>query len=126
MIRSNAALLRHAREFFLSQLLGLYSWDKDVRLSEPELRPAIAPNLPVRERRQELEARQGLGKYFEQERVRFGPWEILLYSSAERPPVGEVLLRDDAGAQVVAGPLDPATWDKIGEHIRSMHQRKAS
>ena len=129
MIRSQIALLRHAQDFFRSHLVGLYSWDKDVRIDPPELRQVLAPNLPFRERRRQMEAREGGGKYLEQERLRFGPWEILIYSAQERGPLGEVTLRRTGGIEVrdlVTGPLDPATWARIGEHIRQSHQRIAS
>lgn len=121
------ALLRHAQDFFRSDLVGLYFWDRDVRISAPELRPAILPNIDRRDRRREMEAREGKGKYLEQERLRFGPWEILIYSAQEKGPLGELSLRDFASSkQLIVGPLDPATWQKIGEHIRKSHQRKAS
>lgn len=126
MIRTQMALLRHAQDFFNSDLIGLYRWDQ-VRIAPPELRSVLAPNLPPVERRKQMEAREGGGKYVEQERLRFGPWEILLYSAQERGPLGEVTLRDfDTSRELVTGPLDPATWKKIGEHIRISHQRKAS
>lgn len=129
MIRTQMALLRHAQDFFRSDMVGLYTWDRDVRIDPPELRPVLAPNLPFRERRKQMEAREGGGKYLEKERLRFGPWEILIYSSQERGPVGEVTLRRTGGLEVrdlVTGSLDPSTWAKIGEHIRQSHQRKAS
>lgn len=129
MIRTQFALLRHAQDFFRSDMVGLYTWDRDVRIDPPELRPVLAPNLPRVERRKQMEAREGGGKYLEKERLRVGPWEILLYSAQERGPLGEVTLRQAGGIEVrdlVTGPLDPATWKKIGEYIRSSHQRKAS
>lgn len=126
MIRTQMVLLRHAQDFFNSDLIGLYRWDQ-VRIAPPELRSVLAPNLPRAERRKQMEAREGGGKYVEQERLRFGPWEILLYSAQERGPLGEVTLRDfDTSRELVTGPLDSATWNKIGEHIRLSHQRKAS
>jgi hypothetical protein len=129
MIRTKIALLRHAQEFFRSDLLGVYSWDKDVKIDPPELREALPPNLSAPDRRRRMEAREGGGKYLEKERLRFGPWEILIYSAQERGPIGEVTLRRTDGFEVrdlVAGPLDPSTWAKIGEYIRLSHQRKAS
>lgn len=127
MIRSQIALLRHAQDFFRSDLVGLYSWDI-VKIGERELRPAIAPNASYRDRKREMEAREGKGKYFERERLTFDPWEILIYSAQERPPLGEVSLRRALdGSVLVTGPLDPATWSQIGKWIRSAsHQRKAS
>lgn len=126
MIRTQMVLLRHAQDFFNSDLVGLYRWDQ-VRIAPPEKREVLAPNLPPVERRKQIEAREGGGKYLEQERLRFGPWEILLYSAQERGPLGEVSLRDfDTARELVTGPLDSATWKKIGERIRLSHQRKAS
>ncbi len=129
MIRTSMALLRHAQDFFRSDLVGIYTWDRDVRIDPPERRSVLAPNLPPAERRKQMEAREGGGKYVEQERLRFGPWEVLLYSAQERGPLGEVTLRQTGGVEIrdlVTGPLDPATWKKIGEFIRASHQRKAS
>jgi hypothetical protein len=128
MIRTQFALLRHAQDFFNSDLVGLYRWDR-ITIDPPERRAALVPNLPPTERRKQMEAREGGGKYVERERLRFGPWEILLYSTQERGPLGEVTLRNTGGVGIedlVTGPLDPATWKKIGEHIRTAHQRKAS
>ena len=128
MIRSEKALLRHAQDFFRSDLVGLYSWDH-VKLGERQLRPAIAPNTPYRERKRIMEEREGKGKYIEQERLAFGPWEILMYSAQERGPLGELVLRRFLdGSVLVTGPLDPATWSQIGKLIRSesFKGRKAS
>lgn len=127
MIHAESALLRHAQDFFLSDLVGLFSWDH-VRIGPPELRPVIPPNADRKTRRREMEAREGMGKYLEQVRVQFRPWELLIYSSMERGPLGEVSLREfDSGREVVVGPLDSATWHKIGVWIRNnSHQRRAS
>ena len=126
MIRSESALLRHAQDFFLSDLVGLYSWDR-VKITAPELRETIPPNVDYRKRRQLMEERQGLGRFLEQVRVCFDPWELVIFSSMERPPLGEVILREFNGGEVIRGPLDPATWRQIGEWIRNNpHQRKAS
>ena len=127
MIRSDSALLRHAQDFFLFDLVGLYSWG-DVKIAPPEPRPGIPPNVDYRERRKQMEARAGMGRNVEQARICFKPWELLIYSSNERPPLGEVALRDfDSGVSLVSGPIDAATWRKIGDWIRTnSHQRKAS
>lgn len=121
MIRSQTALIRMAQDFFRSDLVGLYHWDH-VQLAEPELRPPVSANLNHRDRRTAMEAREGKGKYLEQERLVFRPWEILIYSSAERGPLGELILRGAGSIDspvLVAGPLDPATWSKIGAYIRA-------
>jgi hypothetical protein len=115
-----------AQEFFRTDLVGIYSWDRDVRIDPPERRPSIPESLNYRDRRTAMAEREGKGKWLEQERLRFGPWEILIYSAQEKGPLGEVTLRDTAARELVTGPLDPATWAKIGELIRSTHQRKAS
>jgi hypothetical protein len=129
MIRSDSALLRHAQDFFLSDLVGLYTWG-DVRIAPPEVRPGIPPNVDYRERRRQMESRVGMGRNVEQARIVFKPWELLIYSSNERPPLGEVSLREADninGGVLVSGPIDAATWKKIGEWIRSSHgNRRAS
>ena len=122
MIRTSAMLLRIAQEFFRTDLVGLYGWDRDVRIAAPELREPIPSNIDRIERRRLMAAREGLGRYLEQERLAFGPWEILIYSAAERGPLGEVSLRLD-GAVEVTGPLDAATWSKIGARVRDGEQR---
>ena len=134
MIRSQDALLRHAQEFFLGHMVGLYHWDQ-VQVAAPEVVEAIPSNVDFRERRKLMEKREGRGRFREQARLLFplpiaaARWEILIYSSVERPPLGEVMLRDyeRGGRVLVEGPLDPATWVKIGEFIKTAsHQRKAS
>lgn len=130
MIRSHDALLRHAQEFFLREMVGLYHWDQ-VGVAAPELAEVIPPNASYRERRRLMEAREGRGRYLEQARLIFplpaaaAIWEILIYSSVERPPLGTVILRSD-GRVLVEGPLDPMTWEKIGNLIKSAQQRRAS
>ena len=117
MIRSQKALLRHAQEFFLTWMVGYYDWGS-VDIAPPELTPPA-------ERRE-----RGIGKYREKERLMFGLWEILIYSSHEKPPMGELSLRiRDRFEQhpVIVGDLDPMTWAKIGKYIRNTEsQRKAS
>lgn len=129
MIRSDSALLRHAQDFFLSDLVGLYTWDM-VKVAPPEARPGIPPNVDYRERRKQMESRVGMGRNLEQARIVFKPWELLIYSSNERPPLGEVSLREADninGSVLVSGPIDAATWAKIGNWIRSSHgNRRAS
>jgi hypothetical protein len=128
MIRSDSALLRHAQDFFLSDLVGLYTWG-DVKIAPPEERPGIPPNVDYRERRKQMEARVGMGRHIEQARICFKPWELLIYSSNERPPLGEVTLRIfDNGQTLIDGPLDANTWKLIALRIReeTKHQRKAS
>lgn len=128
MIRSSGALLRHAQDFFLSDLVGLYSWG-DVKIAPQEERPGIPPNVDYRERRKQMEARAGMGRHIEQARIVFKPWELLIYSSNERPPLGEVALRIfDTGELLIDGPLDATTWKLIALRIReeTRHQRKAS
>lgn len=117
MIRSQRALLRHGQEFFLRHLVGVYDWG-EVEVKPPEI-------MPVAERRD-----AGVGKFREMERLVFGPWEILICSSHEKPPLGEVSLRQTEWSSeiIVVGPLDPVTWSRIASHIRSYasHNRKAS
>lgn len=132
MIRSRDALLRHAQEFFLQEMVGLYVWDQ-VQVAAPVAVDPIPPNVSRIERRRMSEDREGRGRYVEQARLVFplpaqtAQWEILIWSSMERPPLGEVMLRDYERAEpVVSGALDPATWVKIGNWIKSAHshQRK--
>jgi hypothetical protein len=127
VIRSQTALLRHAQDFFLSDLVGYYSFE-DTKIAAPEMREPIPADLDYRKRRAEMEKRQGLGKYVEQARISFKPWELLIYSSMEKPPVGWVALRkNEFGAdlvEIISGPLDPATWRQIGEAIRGAHRHR--
>ncbi len=113
MIHPHEALLRHAQDFFRSDLIGLYRWD-NVQIGD--LDPVPSENR--RERHQ--------GRYYEQARLVFGPWEILLYSSTEKPPLGEVQLRDNAvgGAVHVSGSLDAATWGQIAKRIRAGNRQR--
>jgi len=117
MIHPHSALLRHAQDFFRSDLLGLYSWDR-VQITSPELAPPIAAEASLRDRRAARDRREG--RYLGQARLIFGNWEILIYSPNERPPLGEVVLRPNeiGGAVLVSGPIDAATWAEIGQKIR--------
>ncbi len=117
MIDQHAALLRHAQDFFRSDLVGLYSWDQ-VRIANREPAPPISAEMPLRARRDEQFKREG--RYLGQARLIFGDWEILIYAPNERPPLGEVILRPNeiGGPVLVSGPIDSATWAEIGLHIR--------
>jgi len=114
----HTALLRHAQDFFRSDLLGLYSWDQ-VRIANPEVAPPIASDASLRDRREQQYKREG--KYLGQARLIFGNWEILIYSPNERPPLGEVILRPNeiGGPVLVSGPIDSETWVAIGKRIRA-------
>lgn len=131
MIRTQAYLLRLVQDFFREYLLDLgrvepliYRWDR-VHISAPERRDDIPSAADAAVRRRMAEERHGMGRYIEKERITFGPWEILIYSAAEKGPLGEVSLRND-GEVLVSGPIDASTWAKISERIHSTHQRKAS
>jgi hypothetical protein len=116
MIRAHSALMRMAREFFARELAGLYSFDVNVKLRDPEM-------VPDKERREERQ-----GKYRECVWLSFSPWEIGIFSSQEKPPLGQLVLRRAGidGETVVNGPLDPLVWDNVAAVIRSelTHQRK--
>lgn len=117
MIHPHSALLRHAQDFFRSDLLGLYSWDQ-VRIANPELAAPIPAEASLHDRRAAQDKREG--RYIGQARLIFGTWEILIYSPNERPPLGEVILRPNeiGGPALVSGPIDSATWAEIGQKIR--------
>lgn len=124
MIRPHDTLLRHAQDFFLAELVGYYNFDRAV-IAPPEKRPPIPPTVDIKKRREMMVAREGLGRYLEQVRIGFPPWELLIYSAMEKPPLGEVVLRDmDYGQELVSGPFDPATWSKIGKWIRDANGHK--
>lgn len=127
MIRSHDALLRHAQDFFLAELVGYYDFGDvgRVKIAPPELRPPIPPLVDIRERRRMMAGREGLGRYLELARIAFAPWELLIYSAMEKPPLGLVILRElDFGQEMVSGPLDAATWAKIGKCVRESHGHK--
>lgn len=116
MIRSHRALLRQGQAFFLSDMVGVFEWG-DVTVAPPELMPP------------ELRRDAGVGKFKEMERLVFGQWEILICSSHEKPPLGEVSLRERGFSEglLIVGPLDPVTWSRIGQYIRDIaSHRKAS
>lgn len=111
MIRTNDALLRQAREFFAANFAGRFS----LTLLPPEENPEV-------DGRRMLFADKTVpadSRFREMVRVTFCGWELILVSSAERPPMGELVLRSQnlPGAPVVVGPLDAATWQKIRDEI---------
>jgi hypothetical protein len=113
MIRSHSALMRMAQDFFARELAGRYAFDNNVKLRDPEL-------VPDKQRREERQ-----GRYRECVWLSFGPWEIGIFSSQEKPPLGELILRGNeiGAADVVSGPLDPATWSKIASEIKTHQPR---
>lgn len=114
MIRANLALFRQAQEMFRAHLVGVFSWEQ-VEFS-PRTKRLVKPmaDMSRRERRNARRDRPE-GKYEQEVRLQFGIWEILIQSPADHPPLGNVVL---TGAAEVSGPLDPATWDRIGQTIK--------
>lgn len=117
-MRARAALLRQAREFFFSRMVGLYNWD-NVKIAPAEEHPEV-------DGRRVLARSIGLkdkiladSKYREMARIAFSPWEIIALSSEEHPPCGLVTLRfgDIMSETVISGPLDHDTWRRVGDAI---------
>jgi hypothetical protein len=59
------------------------------------------------------------GKYHVSLHLQFGVWDLEVDGPSEKPPLGWVRL---TGHGVVEGPLDPATWKRIADHIKSTNK----
>lgn len=113
MIRSaRNSLSRHLPIFFDTELRGLYRYD-DAQKLPPESAPHPEGMSALR--------RPPYGKYRELVEIRFGPYDLSVFSSNERPPLGEVVLIYADGE--ISGPIDQATWQRLGAFIRNREQR---
>lgn len=114
MIRANLALYRQAQEMFRGHLVGVYQWDEVVFPPRKAREKIPTAGLSKIERRR-IQAERREGKFEEEICLQFGLWEITVTSPTDHPPLGCVQL---TGAAEIKGPLDPATWAKIGETIK--------
>lgn len=100
-IRQEAVLARIAREFFETELRGIISLGETQMLEAP-----LEKKIPGRRQlpRELLE-------------LDFPPYRLVIKSSNEAPPLGEVELEID-GTGTGKATLDAATWATIGKIIR--------
>lgn len=101
-------LSRHVQVFFETELCGLYRFDQ-IEIMMPEDAPRPEGWSVLR--------RPPFGRHREVITVRFGLYELSVLSPNEAPPLGEVVL-ELPGDEKVSGPLDEATWKRIGTTIR--------
>lgn len=116
MIRARAALTRQAQDFFHAHLVGLYRWD-DVTFKPAEKVEKPEPVITARGRRRRPERPEG--KFLDLVEMEFGIWRLTIAGPNEHPPIGWILL--EAGEEI-EGPLDPATWQRLGAHIKQKHE----
>lgn len=109
-MNGRAGLFRQLQQFFETELCGVYRWDGVAHF------PAEKTN------RVEGERPNAFGKLKEIVAVRFGDYDLTVFSPNEDPPLGWAMLNYPNGA--VEGPLDQTTWARIGAFIRSQTQRK--
>jgi hypothetical protein len=114
MTRARAALFRHLQIFFETHLRGIHRYD--------EFAPYVAQDAEPEPGKR----RWAHGKLKEIVEGRFGDYEILLASPLEVPPLGRVSLRAVDGGFNISGPIDSATFDRMGEAIRFHHRQRES
>lgn len=107
-------LFRGLQVFFETELCGLYRWDQVAHYvpehSEPE--PGKRKNI--------------YGKYKEIVVVRFGDYDLSVFSPNQDPPLGWIMLNHHHGDTLIEGPLDAVTWSKVGEFIKSQAKKDAA
>jgi hypothetical protein len=101
-VRPIAALARHIREFFETELLGV------VRLGDVVWREL--------EKADKKPGQRQLHK--ERLVVDFMQFALEVNSTAEQPPLGGVKLFNKLSGETVEGPLDVATWSRVGSYIK--------
>lgn len=109
-MRARAALMRHVRELFELQLIGLYT------VGDCKYRPARKADQ-VQNVRNEGGRRYAFGKELEIVELDFGDYELALHSPLEHPPLGRVTLSWPGGK--VEGPIDASTFAAAGKAIRA-------
>lgn len=100
------ALFHHLQELFERQLRGL------CRYSDIEVHVAIPVEKVPGKRR------QALGKVREIVQAGFEDYVLTLESPHEAPPLGRATLNLKGGDMLVEGPIDVATFDRMGEAIK--------
>lgn len=121
MIRAHAALTRQAQEqLFKRHLLGIYRWD-DVVFAPKEKNDKPEIVVTPRGRRRRTERAEGKFRAIVQMQFpgRDGIWLLDIESPNEHPPLGWIVLE---GPDIIEGPLDSATWDRVGEFIKKKHE----
>jgi hypothetical protein len=120
MIRANLALTRQAQDFFRRHLVGIYRWDDVVFL--PKERNDL-PEIIVTARGRRRRTERAEGKFHAIVQMQFpgrdGIWQIRIEGPNEHPPLGWIELD---GPDIIDGPLDSSTWDRIGEFIKKKHE----
>lgn len=106
MIRARKSLIAAARCFFESELCGLFLWD-NVVLHTAE------PSKPLADGRS-----NPFGKHREALTVDFSHFRLTVLSPEEAPPLGDIRLEDQHSGEHCDGPLDHASWVRIGQFIR--------
>lgn len=106
--------MRQAQDMFHAHLVGVFRWD-DVEFAPRRERIKVPIAAMSRLERRQRRENKPEGKFEQEVCLRFGIWEITIQSPADHPPLGSVTLTGDTTIQ---GPLDPATWDAIGRHIK--------
>ena len=104
MIHTNSRLFGLIRAFVEQEMRGLGTWN-DVIALEGELAD-----------REKHDRRNRYGHYKEIAAIRFRGYEITVKSPFEAPPLGLIECR--CGDDVESGPLDDATWKRLGKFIR--------
>lgn len=108
MIHARRALLAHVRAFVEQELCGIVRFDELEHIA-----PMDAEAPPGRRT-------NPYGRHCEVVEVRFGNYDLAVKSPSEAPPLGSVELRYLGGIE--DGPLDPATWKRLGAFIRSRRE----
>lgn len=105
MISARQALCSFARQFFETEIPGIYSW-RDVEVGNPE------PSDPEPTGR-----KNRLGKFKERVVLSFDEFRMELESTECKPPLGRVQLfvNDTLSAE---GSLDASTMVKVGDVIK--------
>jgi hypothetical protein len=104
VINATGRLFGLLRAFFEQEMRSLGTWD-DVTVMEGELAE-----------RERYNRRNRYGDHKEIAAVTFRGYEITAISPFEAPPVGRIECR--RGDLVESGPLDDATWKRLGKFIR--------
>jgi hypothetical protein len=107
-VNGRASLFRNLQVFFETELCGLYKWGE------------VAHYVPQKAEAEEGKRKSAYGKYKEIVAIRFGAYDLTVFSPQEDPPLGWIMLNLATGPILVEGPLDSVTWAQIGGCIRSL------
>jgi len=103
MLSSRALLVRQLQDFFESQMMGRFTWGRNVELRVAEKMEKV---IGYRQLDKEVAVAD------------FGGYSLMISSPDHEPPLGKIMLFSPERGILVDGPIDTTTWDSVAKAIK--------